>query len=132
MENSPAPPQPPASPQRKVALRHASVRTDESSLQRTAAFTDGTTGVVAMQWDQVRRIAAFRRDVMTEPTLCIAISDPANIIVLDESMEGWHSLLEAMPRHLTAAPGFNEWRAQIPANSSASHWTILYRDHPPH
>jgi len=130
MENSPAPTQPPASQpeaQRKVALRHASIRTDESRLQRTAAFTDGSTRAVEMKWDDVRRVAAFRRDVMTEPVLCVAISDPANIVVLDESMEGWQSLLNAMPRLLPESPSFTEWRTQIPAGSAASHWTVLFR-----
>jgi hypothetical protein len=130
MENSPAhahPPVPPAATQRRIALHRAAIRTDESRLERTAAFTDGSTGAVEMKWNEVRRVAAFRRDVMTEPVLCVAISDPANIVVLDESMDGWQSSLNAMSQHLAESPSFTDWQAQIPANSGESHWTVLFR-----
>jgi hypothetical protein len=129
MENSPTPAQPlgtAAGKQRTVALRHAAILVDESRLQRIAQFTDGTARGVEMQWSEVKRVAAFRRDVLTEPVLCVAISDPAKIVVLDESMEGWQPLLEAIPRHLTESPTFAAWREGIGHESTESHWAVLF------
>src|SRR6185437_3447575 len=126
---SPSPSQPStdsAPPQRHVRLRRAVIRTDGRRLHRTAEFTDGSTGTVEMQWPDVQRVAAFRRDVLTDPVLCVAISDPANIVVLDEPMEGWKHLIDSLAQHLSQSPSFTEWRGRIGQGSPESHWTILF------
>lgn len=130
MENSPQQAQPSsesAAGQRLVKLQSAAIRADGSKLSRTAQFTDGSTCAVEMNWNDVRRVAAFRRDVMTQPVLCVAISDPANIVVLDESMEGWKALLEGVSRNLKQSPSFSEWQEKIGHESHDSYWTVLFR-----
>ena len=130
MENSPTPAPAsgtPSTPQRKVELQHATISADESRVQRSAAFTDGSTRAVEMQWDQVRRVAAFRRDVMTQPVLCVAITDPGNIVVLDESMDGWDGLLKELARRLSESASFAQWRESIQPESPDSYWTALFK-----
>jgi hypothetical protein len=80
-----------------------------------------------MRWPEVRRIAAYRSDVLTSPVLCVAITDPDQIVVLDESMEGWQLLLECISRYIVGERSFSEWRGRISDNSAESHWTILFR-----
>ncbi len=128
MENSPAASKSsqPAATQRSVRLRRAIIRADGDRLERTAEFTDGSTGAVEMKWLEVRRLAAFRRDVVTDPVLCVAITDTHQVVVLDESMEGWQPLLECVSRCLVGEPSFSEWRRQINDKSTESHWTILF------
>jgi hypothetical protein len=127
MENSAG--QPGSSTQRKVALRRAVIRTDSALLQRTAQFTDGSTGAVEMKWSEIKRVAAFRRDVLTRPVFCVAITDPANVVVLDESMQGWKPLIKALSKRLSQSPSFSEWREKIGRGSADSHWTILFSAH---
>lgn len=102
------------------------IRTDGARLHRTAEFTDGSTRSVEMDWPSVRRVAALRRDVLTQPVLCVAISDPANVVVLDESMEGWQGLIEALPQRVAAELSFTDWRSSIGSDDSDSHWTALF------
>jgi hypothetical protein len=125
MENSPSPSD--ATPaQRHVRLRRAVIRTDGARLYRTAEFTDGSMRSVEMDWPEVRRVAALRRDVLTDPVLCVAISDPSNVVVLDESMEGWQGLIEALPQRLAAELSFTDWRSRIARDDGDSHWTALF------
>jgi hypothetical protein len=114
------------SPRRGVRLHHAIIRTDSSRLHRTAEFTDGTTRAVEMKWSDVRRVAAFRRDVLTQPVVCVAVTDPSNVVVLDESMQGWKHLIDSLAKHLRESPSFTEWRDRIGQESPDSHWTILF------
>jgi len=118
--------QQPGSPQRHVRLRRAIIRTDGARLHRIAEFTDGATRDVEMNWSDVRRVAAFRRDVLTQPVVCVAITDPSNVVVLDESMEGWKPLIESLAKHLAESPSFTEWRERIGRESSDSYWTVLF------
>lgn len=112
---------------RNVRLRRAFIRTDGTRLRRTAEFTDGSTKVVEMKWGEVRRVAAFRRDVLTQPVLCVAITDTSNAVVLDESMDGWKSLVESASKYLRQSPSFSEWQETIARESPDSYWTILFR-----
>jgi hypothetical protein len=113
--------------QRRVELRHAEIQTDATQVRRTAHFTDGSTRTVSMEWARLKRIAAFRRDVVTSPVLCVAISDPAAIVVLDESMDGWPSLLEALTLNSVISPDFDTWSNAVSASPSDACWTILFR-----
>lgn len=112
---------------RRIALHHAEIRTDSTHLRRTAQFTDGSTRVVALPWAAVTRVAVFRRDVQTAAVLALAVTDPANVVVLDEHMEGWSDFIEHLPAHLTLATSFAEWRSKTPADPLSSHWSILFR-----
>jgi hypothetical protein len=120
----------PGAGQRSVRLGHARISTDGARLHRTAEFTDGSTRAVEMKWSDVRRVAAFRRDVMTSPVNCVAITDPSNVVVLDESMEGWKALIDALAKYLADSPSFAEWRERIGGDSDQSHWTVLFRERP--
>lgn len=126
MENSPAHSPRPAPAQRSVRLRRAVIRADGKRLERTAEFTDGTTRAVEMKWPDVRRVAAFRRDVLTSPVLCVAITDTRQVVVLDESMEGWQPLLDALPKRLADSPDVRAWSRRIVAGSTESYWTPLF------
>jgi hypothetical protein len=110
-----------------VKLQSAAIRTDESLLHRTARFTDGSTGVVEMKWDDVRRVAAFRRDVMTQPMICVAITDASKVVVLDESMEGFPHLVEALAGRLAGAPVAEEWRDSMNRPDQDVNFTFVYQ-----
>lgn len=130
MENIPENPEAVKQPDartRNVRLRRAFIRTDGTHLHRTAEFTDGSTKVVEMKWGEVRRVAAFRRDVLTQPVLCFAVTDTSNVVVLDESMDGWKSLVESASKYLKQSPTFSQWRETIACDSPDSYWTILFR-----
>jgi len=117
-----------ASPeQRRVALERAVIETDAANLRRTARFTDGSVRELAMHWRDVKRVVAFRRDVLTAAVLSVAITDKANVVVLDERMEGWATLIEGLPRQFALTPSFTEWLDRSAREPLSSGWTILFR-----
>lgn len=119
-----------AAGQRKVELARAVIETDGWKLHRRAQFTDGSVRELAMQWDDVKRVVAFRRDVLTSAVLSVAITDAAAVVVLDERMEGWGGLIDGLPRHFALAPSFAEWLAGLEHEPLSSGWTILFRAQP--
>ncbi|UWZ86214.1 hypothetical protein [Occallatibacter riparius] len=117
--------------QLRIALDRAEIQADASAVRRTAHFTDGSIRTLAIHWDKVNRIVAFRRDVLTAPVASVAISDPHNIVVLDEQMHGWPALVEALPNRIALAPTYPEWLTQANSHDpQSSHWTILFRAQP--
>ena len=127
METLPASPQP---VQLRIVLHRAQIETDASRLRRTAHFTDGSIRTLTINWADVTRVVAFRRDVVTTPVTAIAVSDANNIVVLDEPMQGWAALLEAVSARIALAPTFSDWLTQAGGGShdpQSSHWTILFK-----
>lgn len=115
-----------AAARREVRLERAAVEADDAGLRRVARFTDGTVRTVEMRWSEVKRAAAFRRDVLAEPVACLAVTDASQVVVLDEAMEGWGTLVKAFGR-LAGATAFSEWLGEIRAGSDASGWAVLFR-----
>jgi hypothetical protein len=114
--------------QLRIALDRAEIQADASQLRRTAHFTDGSISTLSINWADIQRIAAFRRDVLTSPVASVAISDPDNIVVLDEQMHGWPALVEALPTRIALTPTYPEWLTQAGTDDPhSSHWTILFR-----
>ena len=112
----------------RIALDRAEIQADAAQLRRTAHFTDGSIRTLAIPWANVKRIVAFRRDVQTSPVASVAISDPHNIVVLDEQMHGWPALVETLPARIPLAPTYPEWLTQATTHDpQASHWTVLFR-----
>jgi hypothetical protein len=114
--------------QLRIALDRAEIQADASEVRRTAHFTDGSIRTLAINWANVKRIVAFRRDVLTAPVASVAISDPNNVVVLDEQMLGWPALVEALPTQIALTPTYPEWLTEASSHDpQSSHWTILFR-----
>ena len=114
--------------QLRIALDRAEIQADASAVRRTAHFTDGSICTLTIDWANVNRVVAFRRDVLTAPVASVAISDPNNIVVLDEQMHGWPALVEALPARIALAPTYPEWLTQATSHDpQSSHWTILFK-----
>jgi hypothetical protein len=113
--------------QRRIELQRAAIQIDGRQFRRTAHFTDGSVRAIAMNWADVKRIAAFRRDVLTSAVVSVAVTDAANVVVLDERMDGWAPLIERLPAHVTLATGFAEWLNQALKEPLSSHWAILFK-----
>jgi hypothetical protein len=111
----------------RIALDRAEIQIDASQLRRTARFTDGSIRAIAMNWADVKRIVAFRRDVLTNAVVSVAVTDKANVVVLDEQMNGWPTLIESLPTHVALATTFAEWLNESAHEPLSAHWTILFR-----
>jgi hypothetical protein len=63
-----------------------------------------------MRWDEVIEAKAFKRDLLAVDCICLFLSGADGMgIELDEEMEGWTSLCEALPQRLPGCLPFHEW-----------------------
>ena len=77
-----------------------------------------STDTRQMSWNEITRITAFKRDLLTVDCLCLLIADAnGRILELNEEMTGWQELCEALPQHLPDAKPFHQWfmQAAFPA-----------------
>jgi len=116
----------PGATQRKIELRHAAIEVDGEALARTAQFTDGSTRAVRMEWSGITRVGAFRCDDGAAGLVCLAVTDQANVVILDERMEGWSSLADALAEYLPGVPPVSGWRERVIQPQTSANWTVLF------
>lgn len=112
--------------QRKVELRHATIAVNGEALERTAEFTDGSTRSVKFEWRSITRVGAFRCDDGAAGLVCMAVTDPAGVVILDERMEGWKSMTEALAEYLPGVPPASSWRERVIQPQASANWTVLF------
>lgn len=80
-----------------------------------------------MEWTGIKRVGAFRCDDGAAGLVCIAVTDPANVVILDERMEGWNSLADALAEHLPGIPPVSGWRPRVAQTQASANWTVLFK-----
>jgi hypothetical protein len=95
-------------------------------MTRIITYEDGTVIKDAVQWGEIVRISAFKRDIFAYDLICFAIQTAEKCIEVGEDMEGWNALIDALPTFVPGMSGEAEWRDKIVRPPFATNWTILY------
>jgi hypothetical protein len=73
---------------------------------------------LAIRWEQITQVVAFKRDVYAHDLLCILIEQAgAGVSEVNESMPGWERMIEQLPIYLPDASRWHDWypKAAFPA-----------------
>lgn len=74
----------------------------------------GSPQELLIDWRSIRRVVAYKRDLLTHDLLCLALElDSEEVIELDESMTGWSHLLDALPARLPGAISSADWYRRV-------------------
>ena len=72
-------------------------------------------------------VGAFRCDDGGAGLVCLAVSDPVNVVILSELMEGWDSATAALAEQLPGVPHAAVWRARVAEPPASANWTVLFK-----
>ena len=82
---------------------------DDSRLTRTIHFSDGSISTTEVKWAEVRRVLAFKRDLLLIDLLCLGFETQEGLIEIDEEMDGWDSIIAALPKYLPGIRNIDDW-----------------------
>jgi len=63
-----------------------------------------------MRWDDIEKVHAFKRDLVTVDCICLAFTSRDGIIEIAEDTEGYSEVLERLEKHLGVTP---EWMLTV-------------------
>jgi len=87
-----------------------------------------SANTLQMAWNDIARVTAFKRDLMTVDCVCMLLADAdGHILEVDEEMAGWQELCEALPQRLPGAKPFHEWFMQVAFPAFATNGTDIFR-----
>ena len=102
------------------------VEFDDNGMTATGLAKDGSVKKTQVEWSQVNGVVAFKRDLLTVDLICIGLSTPESSIEVDEEMEGWKELIEALPRLLPGTLNPSEWWDKVAHPAFATNPTVLF------
>jgi hypothetical protein len=107
-------------------VQRSVIECDENGLTVARLNKDGFVNKIEVRWSQVRKVSAFKRDIYAYDLICIEIESDEWIDQLNEQMEGWQSMIEALPAHLPAALPVAEWWTEVAFPAFAPNCTVLF------
>ncbi len=76
-----------------------------------------------LQWDDVEKVHAFKRDLVTVDCVCLAFTSKDGIIEIAEDTEGYSEVLERLEIHLGVTP---EWMLTVMFPAFEPNLTQIY------
>jgi len=70
--------------------------------------------ITDFSWKDVTQVMAFKRDCWSVDLICLEFELNGKMVVeVNEEMEGWKGLAEAMTAHLPGALAFSDWWEKV-------------------
>jgi hypothetical protein len=107
-------------------IKRAEILIDKAALRRVVHFSDGSFESADIAWNQVMRIAAFKRDMFSVDLICLAFETNSSALEVDEEMEGWEKLLESLPNYFEKILLREEWWNEVAHPAFAINLTQIY------
>jgi len=83
---------------------------------------------VFIKWDDIDKVVAYKRDLLTEDLVCIKIIDGKNdSIEINEEIEGFHDALRDLPSYLKGFPNEKEYWGALIQPAFLTNETTLWR-----
>jgi hypothetical protein len=80
--------------------------------------------VLNFSWLQVQRIFGFKRDRYTVDMICIAFVLRDTTVEINEEMDGYDSVIAALPKHFSGLEA--EWWAKVAFPPFETNWTTIW------
>jgi hypothetical protein len=81
----------------------------------------------SIAWSDVVRVVAFKRDWLTVDCISLAIATTDGTTTeVNEEMEGWEALTDALPKHLPGSKLWSESFSQVAFPAFATNETVIF------
>lgn len=107
-------------------LRPATIRCDQSGLTVTVFHRDGSISTTEVKWSEVNGVIAYKRDLYIVDLACLGFTTAEGAVEVNEEMEGWTKITNALPVYLPGTPGRADWWNTVVQQPFAANPTILF------
>jgi len=95
--------------------------------ERITLFDTSDEKEVSISWDNVRKVDAYKRDLLTYDMVCVSFETLSEqSIEVDEGMKGFTELMEEASSALPGLTKFSDWYLNITQPAFATNLTPLY------
>jgi len=92
----------------------------------TVNFSDGSVKQLRLHWKDVNGVVAYKRDLFLYDEICLGFSSPDGGVEVNEQMQGWDTLIKALPSYLAGVPSWDQWWDKVAKPPFATNATTLF------
>jgi hypothetical protein len=86
-----------------------------------------SASVHSIAWSDIVRVVAFKRDWLTVDCICLAFATADGTTTeVNEEMEGWEALTDALPKYLPGSKDWSECFSQVAFPAFATNETVIF------
>ena len=111
---------------RRRGMRSGAILSDDTGMTVTVNFSDGSVEQLRLQWTDVNGVVAYKRDLFAYDEICLGFSSPDGGVEVNEQMQGWNTLIEALPAYLAGVPSPDQWWEKVAQPTFATNFTTLF------
>jgi len=109
-----------------LGIRPATIRCNESGLTTTVFHHDGSVSTTRVKWSEVNGVVAYKRDAYIVDLVCVGFATAEGTMEVNEEMEGWGTLIDALPVYLQGTPNPADWWNGVVHPPFAANPTTLF------
>jgi hypothetical protein len=102
------------------------IQFDETGMIVTAWHANGSESKTELKWNEVNGVVAYKRDYLTVDLICMGFTTPDGAFEVNEEMDGWKALIDAVPRLLAGTTSKEEWWDKVVQPPFAANPTTLF------
>lgn len=102
------------------------IQFDKTAMTVTACHNDGSVSKTELRWSEVNGVVAYKRDCFAMDLVCMGFTTSDGAIEVNEQMEGWENLIDAVPSLLPGTTSTEEWWEKVTQPPFAPNPTILF------
>jgi hypothetical protein len=102
------------------------IQFDESGLTLTARHADGSETKTELRWSEVNGVVAYKRDCFALDLICMGFTTGDGAVELNEGMDGWEALIDAVPSLLPGSTSKQEWWGKVAQPPFAPNPTVSF------
>lgn len=87
---------------------------------------DGSARKTSLDWTEVNGVVAYKRDLIIVDLICIGFTTASGTLEVDEEMEGWNALVDALPACLPGTRNRADWWDEVVNPAFAANPTVLF------
>lgn len=110
----------------RVGVPRALIRFDGIGMNVTAWHADGSESKTELKWNEVNGVVAYKRDCYTIDLVCMGFATPEGAVEVNEDMDGWAALIDAVPRLLPGTTSKENWWDNVTQPPFAANPTTLF------
>ncbi|MGA3346440.1 MAG: hypothetical protein ABSC76_16390 [Terracidiphilus sp.] len=95
-------------------------------MKRKITYENGEEFIVVTEWSKVTTVSAFKRDLFAYDLICFNFKTAEGSLQVDEEMENFDTLIDALPTYLPGALSKAEWWGIVVNPAFTTNWTTLY------
>jgi len=92
----------------------------------TTWYRDGSESKTELKWSEVNGVVAYKRDCLTVDLICMGFTTPDGGVEVNEEMDGWKTLIDAVPCLLLGTTSKEEWWQKVEQPLFAANPTTLF------